>query len=98
MLDDLLPSELKDALLADASEKLELPISDLQIVKVQTVTWSDGSLGASRPGEVYTQALVPRYQVMIGGGEKNVVYHTNESSSFRIAPWVEGRPDRLVSI
>jgi hypothetical protein len=33
MLNDLLPSELKDALLAAASEKLELPISDLQIVK-----------------------------------------------------------------
>ena len=98
MLDDLLPSELKDALLADASEKLELPISDLQIVKVQTVTWSDGCLGARSPGEFCTQVLVPGYQVMIGGGEKNVVYHTNESSSFRIAPWVEGRPDRLVSI
>lgn len=93
MFDNLLPSKLKDALLADASEKLELPISDLQIVKVQTVTWSDGSLGASpRPGVSYTQALVPGYQVMIGGGEKNVVYHTNQYSSFLIAPWVEGLP------
>jgi len=31
----------------------------------RAVTWPDGSLGCPRPGVVYTQALVPGYQVVL---------------------------------
>lgn len=38
------------------------------IVRAETVTWSDGSLGCSGPGGVYTQAEVQGYWIVVEAG------------------------------
>jgi hypothetical protein len=38
---------------------------DLEVVTIEDVTWSDGALGCPQPGEMYTQALVDGYRVIL---------------------------------
>ena len=42
------------------------------------MTWSDGSLGCPRPGQVYTQALVPGYQVVLEVEGRQYDYRATE--------------------
>ena len=39
--------------------QLGVDAGDIQVVRVEEVTWRDGSIGCPRPGHMYTQALVP---------------------------------------
>ena len=34
-------------------------------MSVEAVTWNDGSLGCAKPGEMYTQALVDGFRVVV---------------------------------
>jgi hypothetical protein len=40
-------------------------VANPRIVVAEAVTWSDGSLGCPRPGQLYTQALVPGYRIVV---------------------------------
>ena len=55
------------------------------VVEVKPVTWPDSALGCPSPGEMYTQALVPGYEVRLSAGNKTGVYHTNRGKSGAIA-------------
>lgn len=50
---------------------------DVRVVQVEAVTWPDGALGCPSPGEMYTQALVPGYDVALAAGRVTARYHTN---------------------
>lgn len=40
----------------------------VEVVSAREVTWNDGSLGCPKPGQFYTQALVPGLQVVVRAG------------------------------
>ena len=44
----------------------------------EPLTWSDGSLGCARPGQAYTQALVPGYQVVLEVEGRQYDYRATE--------------------
>ena len=71
-----LPSAVANAILQDASRRLELSISKLRIIQVEEQPLSDGYLGLTRPSEFSTGALVPGYEVTIEAGQKLLVYRT----------------------
>jgi len=73
-----LPRELRRAVVADAARLLQVPESAVVLARAERVTWSDGSLGCSKPGQVYTQMLVPGYRVVARSGERELTYHTDE--------------------
>jgi hypothetical protein len=76
-----LPSSVKDPILQDASQKLQVPISQLNITSAERHTWSDGCLELAGADEFCTQALVPGWRVTVNAGEETLVYHTNETGS-----------------
>ena len=49
----------------DLAKKLDIPHDAIEVVMSRSVTWNDGSLGCARPGQIYTQAVVPGYQVIL---------------------------------
>jgi|GEM_PF-2541038 len=55
------------------------------VVAVTPVTWPDSALGCPSPGEMYTQALVPGYEIRLSAGNRTAVYHTNRGKSGAIA-------------
>jgi len=77
-----LPTEVADAVLQDASQRIGRPTSVLKIVQAQRRTWPNGCLGLNKPGVVCTQALVEGWVVVVNGPrEVQLTYRTNESGS-----------------
>ncbi len=60
------------------------------LVKPETITvvsatqqeWPDGSLGCPKPGEVYTQMIVPGFRVVLEAGGEKYAYHSDASGKF----------------
>lgn len=76
------PQDLLALMVADAARKAGVDPSEVEVMSAQVVTWSDGSLGCPKPGVMYTQALVPGYQVILRAGASQYTYHAAQSGSF----------------
>jgi hypothetical protein len=97
------PEGLTDAdllsLIELASAATGVQADEIQIVTAEAVTWSDGSLGCPVEGQMYTQALVPGYRVVLDVAGEETAYHASESGDFRaganpMLPIDDGRVDR----
>jgi len=66
---------MRDHALRDLSRRLNLPASDIQVLALEAVTWSDGALGCPQPGFAYTQALVPGFRVVLAVDDVEYHYH-----------------------
>jgi len=74
---DALP-EAVEAAIADASERFDVPESEVAVAGALRVVWSDGSLGCPEPDTLYTQALVPGYLLTLEVEGRRVDYHGAE--------------------
>ena len=72
-----LPAALRDAVRADAARRAGVADAAVRIVRAETVTWRDGSLGCPRPGLAYTQALVPGWLLEADAAGKRWRYHAS---------------------
>jgi len=68
--------DLEQQAIADLAARLAVPVDDIETVRVETVTWPDGSLGCPKPGEMYTQALVEGHRIILGHDERVFLYHS----------------------
>ena len=60
-----LPEAAWAAIVDDLSQRLGEPVVDPTVISAVAKTWNDGSLGCPKPGELYTQALVEGFQVVL---------------------------------
>jgi hypothetical protein len=82
-----------------AADETGVPTDEIEVLVAEPVTWSDGSLGCPRPGQMYTQALVPGYRVVLRAAGEEVAYHASEAGDFQacsnpIDPVEGGAADR----
>ena len=54
-----------DRIRADAAQRAGVALDQVKVLTVESVTWSDGSLGCPEPGMMYTQALVRGYRIRV---------------------------------
>jgi hypothetical protein len=81
------------AVRTDAAEILRLADLGASLtVRVETVTWSDGSLGCPQPDRVYTQAIVPGWRLTVGDGTREWVYHASRRGQWVLCPAARARP------
>jgi hypothetical protein len=53
------------------------------VVKVaEAVQWNDGSLGCAKPGEMYTQAIVDGYHVVLTIGDTDYDFRVDAQNGF----------------
>lgn len=60
------------------------------LVKPETITvvsateqqWPDGALGCPKPGEMYTQMIVPGYRVVLEAAGEKYAYHSDQRGKF----------------
>jgi hypothetical protein len=60
------------------------------LVKPETITvvsateqqWGDGSMGCPKPGEMYTQMIVPGYRVVLQANGEKYAYHSDQRGKF----------------
>lgn len=93
------PAAMLDSVVEVAARDTGIAADEIRVVTADAVTWSDGSLGCPEDGQMYTQALVPGYRVVIEAAGEELSYHASESGDFRacanpIAPVEDGRVDR----
>jgi hypothetical protein len=86
--------ELLAAVQADAARTLRVTPDRIAIVASEAVVWPDGGLGCARPDEMVTTVQTPgfRLRVQARGDERELVYHTNRRSYFRLCPGAGRQP------
>ena len=82
------------ALVAAAAESANVGVQDVRVLTAERVTWADVSLGCPRPGQGYTQALVPGFRVVLEIDGEQHYFHAAEGGDFTFCddpqPPVEG--------
>ena len=71
------PREVAVAL-ADAADRTGVDPDDIEVAAFEEVTWSDGAMGCPQPGQMYTQALVEGYRVLLEVEGSTLSYHGAE--------------------
>jgi hypothetical protein len=76
------PQELLDAVFDDLVERMDVDRAEITVEQAEYVIWRDGSLGCPQPDMMYTQALVPGYQIVLRVGEATYDYHASDRGYF----------------
>ena len=76
------PPELLGKMRQDLVARLSAGNANITTVVAESVTWNDGSLGCPQPGQVYTQATVPGYRVVLELAGQRYSYHANAKGYF----------------
>jgi hypothetical protein len=86
------PVELFTQIAEEAAALAGVAVAELTVERAEAVTWSDGSLGCPAPGEMYTQALVEGYWVVLRGGGQEFDFRASQQGQVKICPPGQGRP------
>ena len=78
------PADLLSAIMADLVQQGNLLREDIRVERAESVVWPDGSLGCPVPGEMYTQAQVPGFWVVLSAGNKKYDYRASSTGHFRL--------------
>ncbi|MCD6638862.1 MAG: hypothetical protein LT071_02980 [Nocardioides sp.] len=73
---------------SDLATQLGIDVEEISVLRVEEVTWRDGSLGCARKGMAYTQALVDGQRIVLAVDGKEYEFH----SGGRTAPFYCDRP------
>lgn len=74
-------AEVRAAIAAEA-ERRDVSEDEVEVTGFAEVTWTDGSLGCPQPGMMYTQALVPGYQLVLEVDGERASYHAGGDGEF----------------
>ena len=80
---DGLPDAAWMAILDDLTVRLG-EHADPTLVSADAVTWNDGSLGCPKPGQVYTQALIDGFQVVVDVDGEQFDYRVGSGTDVRL--------------
>ena len=70
-------SPVVDLAKKDLSEKLNIPIGDIKLVKEEAVEWPDTSLGYPEEGIMYAQVITPGFRIILKVRDKLYEYHSD---------------------
>jgi hypothetical protein len=74
------PAEARTAVrlaIEDLVKKTGVRAERVCLLRVETVEWSDASLGCPREGMVYAQVITPGFLVVLGANGREYTYHTD---------------------
>jgi hypothetical protein len=78
------PENILGAIMADAARQTGIGEERIDVIRAESVTWNDGSLGCPEPGMVYTQALVDGYHVVLDVDGEELDYRVDSGGGFRV--------------
>ena len=77
-------SKLVEQAKSDLSERMDFEADEIEVVSVENVNWSNGSLGCPEQGMMYIQAITPGYLIVLEADGQEYEYHTNTSSLVKL--------------
>lgn len=78
------PEALMSTILSDAARRSGTVPDRIKVTLAESLVWSDGSLGCGKPDELYIQAPVPGYRVVLDAGGLVLDYRATEQGAFRL--------------
>ena len=72
------PEEILEKIIKDLMAKTAADRANIDVLRAESRIWNDGSLGCGKPGQVYTQAQVPGYRVILGHAGQQFDYRATE--------------------
>lgn len=69
-------SPVVDLAKKDLSERLNIPVEEIKLVKEEAVDWPDASLGYQE-GMMYTQVITPGFRIILKARDKLYEYHSD---------------------
>ena len=81
---DAVPDAVWAAVLDDLARRLDVESIDPTVVTAEATTWNDGSLGCPEPGQMYTQALVDGYHVVLEVAGERYDYRIGRGDDVRL--------------
>ena len=78
-----IPAALVDAIRADLEARIGVDVSSMVVGPYEKATWPDGSMGCPKPGEMYTQAIVEGYEVIVAYDGAEYDYRVSDSGIVR---------------
>ena len=79
-----IPTEILNMVRTEAARLAGVSVDEVGVVAATAVTWNDGSLGCPQPDEMYTQALVRGYQIIVQAGDEEFDFRVGEDGDFRV--------------
>jgi len=61
----------------DLAQRLDIPITQINLLEVTDVEWSDSSLGCPQPDMFYLQVITPGYRILLEVTGSQYEYHSN---------------------
>ena len=89
---DQIPNQILEPILKEAAALASVSREQLMIVRAEPALWNDGSLGCAQPGNLYTQALVNGYWVIIKARGQEYDFRADNRGSFILCPPGQGQP------
>lgn len=80
------PADLLAKVYDDLEQRTGGDRSEFKLLRGESVQWSDGALGCAEPGQVYTQALVAGYWIVIEHDGKTYDYRATARGYFKLCP------------
>ena len=78
------PSELLEKVITDLASRKNAARREISVTRSESVIWPDGSLGCPQPGEMYTQAPVQGYWIVLRWSGKEFDYRASSRGSLRL--------------
>ena len=82
-----LPRSVEQAVRQDLSQRLNVPLQDVKLVRFTPQTWSDGCLGLGGAAESCLQAQVEGWRVEVTHNQQTWIYRTDKTANvIRLEP------------
>lgn len=69
------PEPILDSVFQDVEERTGVSREEIKVQTAEAVIWNDGALGCPQPGQMYTQATVEGYLIVLEVDNKVFNYH-----------------------
>jgi len=76
------PQQLLALFRDDLARRALVKPDTITVVSATEQQWPDGSMGCPKPGEMYTQMIVPGYRVVLQAGGEKYAYHSDQRGKF----------------
>lgn len=83
------PPAILEMVTAEAARLAGVAADQVTIVRAEPAVWPDGSLGCPQPDEMYTQALVNGFWIVLQVGAVPYDFRVRSDGSFRLCPHPE---------
>lgn len=76
------PPDVIEKMRADLAQHAGIEASAAKVVAAESIVWPSGALGCPEPGQLYTQATVPGYRVVLEYNGRTYAYHGAQRGGF----------------